>query len=206
MLIVVEHPLCSHDIAIVRDRRSDSATFRRAMHRIGLHVCLAATQHLPTQPTNVETPLEEATCSIVARPIVAVAILRAGLMLLEPMLELVPGARVGYLGLRRDEATLQPEQYYRRLPPLDERSSVVLLDPMVATGGSAAAAVEVLLESGARDITLACVLAAPEGIARLSASYPALRIVTAMIDRELDQRGYIRPGLGDAGDRAFGTE
>lgn len=206
MLIVVEHPLCLHDVAIVRDRRSDRATFRRAMHRIGLHVCLAATQHLPTQQTNIETPLEEATCSIVARPIVAVAILRAGLMLLEPMLELAPGARVGYLGLRRDEATLQPEQYYRRLPPLDEHSSVVLLDPMVATGGRAAAAVEVLLESGARDITLACVLAAPEGIARLSASYPALRIVTAVIDRELDQRGYIRPGLGDAGDRAFGTE
>lgn len=206
MLVVVEHPLCCHDVAIVRDRRSDSATFRRAMHRIGFHVCLAATQHLPTQPARVETPLEETTCSVITRPIVAVAILRAGLLLLDPILELAPGARVGYLGVRRDEATLQPEQYYRRLPAIDEHTSVVVLDPMVATGGSATVAVATLLDAGARDITLACVLAAPEGIARLSTTYPMLRIVTAVLDRELDQRGFIRPGLGDAGDRAFGTE
>jgi uracil phosphoribosyltransferase len=206
MLTIVDHPLCAHDLAIVRNRQSDSATFRQAMHRIGLHICCAATQHLAVQEVRIETPLEMTTCSVVARPIVAVAILRAGLLLLDPMLELAPSARVGYLGIRRNEQTLQPERYYFRLPPVDEQCSVVILDPMVATGGSAESAVESLYEAGAQDITLACVLASPMGIERLLQRYSTLRIVAAALDRELDQRGFIRPGLGDAGDRAYGTE
>lgn len=206
MVIVVEHPLCACDLRTVRDRSTDSATFRQAMHRIGLHVCLAAVQHLPVQEVAVETPLERTTGAVLLSRVVAVPILRAGLMFLDAFLTVLPTAAVGYIGLRRNEQTLQPEQYYWRMPALDAQTSVVVLDPMLATGGSAAAAIEQLTCAGVRDITLACALAAPEGVERIMQAFPNVRIVAAALDRQLNDRGFILPGLGDAGDRAFGTE
>ncbi|MCX8051951.1 MAG: uracil phosphoribosyltransferase [Chlorobi bacterium] len=205
MLIVVEHPLCACDLTVVRDRRTDSALFRGAMHRIGMHVCLAATQHLALEPITVSTPLEETTGYKLARRVVAVPILRAGLMFLEPMIHVLPTVEVGFIGLRRDEETLQPTEYYWKVPPLDENASVVVLDPMLATGGSAAWAIERLVAAGARDVTLACAIAAPEGIERIETAFPDVRIVAAALDRQLDEHGFILPGLGDAGDRSFAT-
>ncbi len=206
MLIVVDHPACACDLRTVRDRRTDSAAFRQAMHRIGLHVCIVATQHVAVRQVAVETPLEMTVGAELDRAIVAVPILRAGLMFLDAMLTIVPNAAVGYIGLRRNEQTLQPEQYYWRMPPLDARTNVVVLDPMLATGGSACSAIEQLKAAGASDITLACAIAAPEGVEHLTGVFPDVRIVTASLDRQLNDHGFILPGLGDAGDRAFGTE
>lgn len=206
MLIVVEHPLCARELSIARDRRTDSAVFRQAMYRLGLHVCSVATQHLPLRSYPLRTPLEETTGYELAGRVVVVPILRAGLMFLEPMVQLLPTAQIGYIGLRRNEATLTAEEYYWRMPPIDTRTSVIVLDPMLATGGSVAAAIERLRAAGAQDITVACAIAAPEGIERIATAYPDVRIVAAAIDRQLDERGYILPGLGDAGDRACGTE
>jgi uracil phosphoribosyltransferase len=206
MLVVVEHPLCACDVRTVRDRHTDAATFRQAMHRIGLHVSLAALQHLPVRSVAVETPLEQTTGAMLDRHVVAVPILRAGLMFLDAFLTVLPNAAVGYVGLRRNEETLEPEQYYWRMPELDEQSSVVVLDPMLATGGSASAAIEQIASRGVRDITLACAIAAPEGIERIMHNYPEVRIVAAALDRQLNEHGFILPGLGDAGDRAFGTD
>ncbi|MCS7000927.1 MAG: uracil phosphoribosyltransferase [Bacteroidota bacterium] len=206
MLILVEHPLCAVDLTVVRDQGSDHTAFRAAMQRIGLHVCLQATRHLPVEPVAVETPLEQTTGYRLYHRIVAVPILRAGLLFLDPMLQVVPTAYVGFIGLRRQEDTLQVEHYYWRMPPLDERTAVVVLDPMLATGGSATAALLQLMQAGAQEITIACAIAAPEGVERIATMFPAVRIVAAALDRQLNAHGFIVPGLGDAGDRAFGTE
>lgn len=202
---VLQHPLLARDVAVARSRCTDAASFRSALQRIGYHLAIAALEHVSVEPIEIETPLEKTTGYRLAQRIVLVPIVRAGLVLLEPFLHVVPDAAVGYIGLRRNEQTLEPTEYYWNVPALDGTCSVVVLDPMLATGGSSLHAVQRLLDSGARDVTVAAVIAAPEGVERLELHVPHVRIVTAALDRELNDRGFILPGLGDAGDRAFGT-
>lgn len=203
-LTVVEHPLAGHLLAELRDVRTEPERFRTITHRLATVLALEATRTLGVRPATVETPLTTAQAQLIARPVVAVPILRAGLGLLDPVTSLLPEVRVGYAGLERDEATLQPTSYYLKVPHLED-ASVLLLDPMLATGGSAAFATSLLKERGAADVTLVCVVAAPEGVRRLTEQHPDVRVVTAALDDGLNDVGYIVPGLGDFGDRLFGT-
>lgn len=204
-LHVVRHPLVEDVLAALRDRRTPSAEFRRLAHRASLLVVAEATRGLALQDTTVETPLETAGCRTLAGRIVAVPVLRAGLGMLDAFLELVPSAAVGYFGLERDERTAVARRYYEKVPKDLGGSVVHLLDPMLATGGSAAMALEGLRELGARQVRLLCIVAAPEGVAHLEAAAPDAEIYTAALDRQLNDRKYILPGLGDFGDRLFGT-
>jgi uracil phosphoribosyltransferase len=204
-LHVVDHPLAGHLVAGLRDTRTDPERFRVLSRRLSTVLAIEATRGLATTTGKVETPLDVATTTVLTRTVVAVPILRAGLGLLEPVLELLPDVQVGYAGLERDEQTLQPSSYYLKVPPLADRS-VLLLDPMLATGGSAAFASTLLKEHGATELQLVCVVAAPEGVARMTEEHPDVRIVTAALDDGLNELGYIVPGLGDFGDRLFGTE
>lgn len=165
---------------------------------------IEATRDLPTLPSTVHTPIEEATGRTLARPIVAVPILRAGLGMLDTVVELFPEVRVGYLGLQRDEATFEPSEYYSKLPPMND-ADVFVLDPMLATGGSSVAALDAVKEAGAGDIRMVSVVAAPEGIKAVENAHPDVDIYTACVDRELNEMAYIMPGLGDFGDRLYGT-
>ncbi|MGH8908282.1 MAG: uracil phosphoribosyltransferase [Egibacteraceae bacterium] len=201
---VVDHPLAGHLLAGLRDVRTAPERFRHLARRLSTVLVLEATRDLPVQDDLVMTPLQDATARVLARPVVAVPILRAGLGLLEAATDLFPDVRVGYAGLERDEETLEPTSYYLKVPPL-AAASVLLLDPMLATGGSATFAATLLKDRGADDVRLVCVVAAPEGIARLAKAHPDVRVVTAAIDDGLNDRGFILPGLGDFGDRLFGT-
>ncbi len=204
--IVLDHPLIQHKLVLLRDRKTPGSLFRQVLGEIGLILAVEATRHLPTEPVAVETPLERcAGQRLPSLDPVLVPVLRAGLALLPPFQELLPTAKVGHLGLRRDHDTLVPVPYYRNFPPLLGSRQVFLLDPMLATGGSASEAVRQLKDEGARDLTLASLIAAPEGLARMEADHPDVRIVVAVLDRCLNEKGYILPGLGDAGDRVFGT-
>ncbi len=203
-LTVVPHPLAGHLLAALRDHRTEPERFRVLSRRLSAVLALEATRDLPTRPVTVTTPVGETTVRVLDSTVVAVPILRAGLGLLEAVTDLLPDVAVGYAGLERDEATLQPTSYYLKVPPLEGRT-VLLLDPMLATGGSASFAVRLLEERGATDVRLVCVVAAPEGVERLRADHPGVRVVTAALDEGLDDRGYIVPGLGDFGDRLFGT-
>jgi len=191
-------------LADLRDRNTPPPLFRLLAKRLALVLCLEATKTMPTTPVEVETPLARAAGARLAQPLVAVPVLRAGLGMLDAVTELFPEVTVGYVGLERDHATFEPSLYYSKLPPLEGRA-VLLLDPMLATGASAAAACGELEKAGAAQITLLSVVSAPEGIARLQHLHPAVDIVTASIDDGLDQHAYIVPGLGDFGDRLFGT-
>jgi uracil phosphoribosyltransferase len=201
---VVDHPLARHLLAGLRDRSTQPERFRHLSRRLSTLLVLEATRNLPTRRTTVTTPLAEAEADLLVGNVVAVPILRAGLGLLEAATELLPDVQVGYAGLERDERTFAPTTYYLKVPELRERS-VLLLDPMLATGGSAAFAVRLLEERGASDVQLVCVVASPQGIQRLQSEHPDVRIVTAAVDEGLDERAYIVPGLGDFGDRLFGT-
>ncbi|HET9977288.1 MAG TPA: uracil phosphoribosyltransferase [Burkholderiaceae bacterium] len=203
---VLDHPLIQHKLTLLRDRERSTSGFRRLLHEIGMLMAYELTRDMPTQAVEVETPLERTTGRMIdGKKTVLVPILRAGLGLVDGMLEVVPGARVGHIGLYRDPATLAAVEYYLKMPEhLAERDAIVL-DPMLATGHSAAAAVTRLKAAGPRSIRLACLLAAPEGLAHLRAVHPDLPIFTCAIDRCLNEHGYILPGLGDAGDRIFGT-
>ena len=203
-LTVVEHPLAGHLLAELRDVRTEPEPFRTIARRLATVLVLEATRGLETATDVVHTPLRDAKAHLLARPVVAVPILRAGLGLLEAVTALLPQVRVGYAGLERDEETLQPTSYYLKVPELRD-ASVLLLDPMLATGGSASFAASLLKERGATDVTLVCVVAAPEGVQRLAAEHPDVRVVTAALDEGLNDVGYIVPGLGDFGDRLFGT-
>jgi uracil phosphoribosyltransferase len=200
------HPLIQHKLTLLRDRERSTSGFRRLLHEIGMLMAYELTRDMPTQAVEVQTPLERMTGRLIdGKKIVLVPILRAGLGLVDGMLEVVPGARVGHIGLYRDPATLAAVEYYFKMPDhLHERDAIVL-DPMLATGHSAAAAVTRLKAAGPRSIRLACLLAAPEGIAHLHAVHPDVALTTCAIDRCLNEHGYILPGLGDAGDRIFGT-
>lgn len=203
-LTVVEHPLAGHLLAGLRDATTPPERFRHLAKRLSTVLVLEATRGLRTVGREVTTPLERTTVPVLDGAVVAVPILRAGLGLLEAVTDLLPDVHVGYAGLERDEETLQPTSYYLKVPDLAGRS-VLLLDPMLATGGSAAFACTVLKEHGATDIQLVCVVAAPEGVRRLAEQHPDVRVVTAALDTGLNEVGYIVPGLGDFGDRLFGT-
>jgi uracil phosphoribosyltransferase len=204
-LNVVSHPLVDDALGALRDVRTPSADFRRLAHRVSLLVVAEATRDLLTAETRVETPLEGTTARVLARRVVAVPVLRAGLGMLDAFLELVPSAEVGYFGLERNEETAVARRYYEKVPRNLDGAAVYLLDPMLATGGSAAMAIDGLLGLGATRVRLLCVVAAPEGVAFLERAAPETEVFTAALDRELNDRKYILPGLGDFGDRLFGT-
>ena len=204
--IVLDHPLVHHKLSYLRDRKTSGSQFRLLVEELGLLLAVEATQILPTESVAIETPLERTQARrLLPLDPVLVPVLRAGLGLVPSFLKLLPTAKVGHLGLYRDHNTLVPVPYYRNFPPILEERHVFVLDPMLATGGSASEAVRQLKTAGAKTITLASVLAAPEGIERVLNDHPDLRVVVAAVDRCLNERGYILPGLGDAGDRMFGT-
>ena len=201
---VVDHALAGHLLAQLRTEGTAPPVFRTLAKRLALTLALEAIRDLPTTEITVQTPLEETTGHVLG-DLVAVPILRAGLGMLEAVTELFPEVAVGYIGLERDEASLEPQSYYRKLPPVQGRH-VLILDPMLATGGSGSAATSAVKEGGPTSIRFVCVVAAPEGIRRMEADHPDVPIFTAAIDRQLNANGYILPGLGDFGDRLFGTE
>ncbi len=201
---VVDHPLAKSMLTALRDRATPPPLFRLLAKRLALVLCLEATRSVPTAAVEVETPLVRTTGARLAQALVAVPVLRAGLGMLEAVTELFPEVTVGYVGLERDHATFEPSLYYSKLPPLEGRAAL-LLDPMLATGASASAACDALEKAGAAQITLLSVVSAPEGIDRLQRLHPGVHIVTASIDDGLNQYAYIVPGLGDFGDRLFGT-
>jgi len=201
---VIDHPLAQHLLARLRDETTPPPLFRTIAKRLTIALVLEAVRDLPTVEVEVRTPLEPAPGRVVSPDLVAVPILRAGLGMLEAVTELFPEVTVGYIGLERDDATLAPASYYHKLPPLEGRH-VLLLDPMLATGGSADRASTSILEGGPAHLAFVCIVSAPEGIARMEREHPGVPIFTAAIDRELNASGYILPGLGDFGDRLFGT-
>jgi uracil phosphoribosyltransferase len=202
---LVQHPIVQDALTSLRDRATKASHFRRLAHRLSLIVVTEATRKLPMALARVETPLETAQGEVLSGDVVVVPVLRAGLGMVEAVFELLPHARVGHIGLQRDERTALASSYYVRLPQEVSGSTVLIVDPMLATGGSALAAIEFLQQAGARDIRLLSIVAAPEGIAAVEATYPALPIFTAAVDRELDVHKFILPGLGDFGDRLYGT-
>lgn len=205
-LTVVTHPLVQHKLTIMRDKDTSTASFRQLLREISQLLAYEVTREMDVTTKRIETPLCEMDAPVLAgRKMVLVSILRAGNGLLDGILELVPSARVGFVGLYRDEETLQPVQYYCKLPPDLGDRLVIAVDPMLATGNSSAAAVDLLKAAGARNIRFLCLLAAPEGVARMKEAHPDVPIVTAALDERLNEKGYIVPGLGDAGDRMFGT-
>lgn len=203
-LTVVEHPLAGHLLAGLRDAATPPERFRHLARRLATVLVLEATRELPASEREVSTPVAPAPARVLAQSVVAVPILRAGLGLLDAVTDLLPDVSVGYAGLERDEGTLRPSSYYLKVPEMTGRP-VLLLDPMLATGGSAAFASRLLKERGATDIRLVCVVAAPEGVARMGKEHPDVRVWTAALDDGLNDVGYIVPGLGDFGDRLFGT-
>ncbi len=205
-LTVVEHPLVQHKLTIMRDESTSTGEFRRLLREISQLIAYEVTRELPMTTKRIKTPMVEMDApTLDGRKLALVSILRAGNGLLDGMLELVPSARVGFVGLYRDEETLEPVQYYYKAPSeLDERL-VIAVDPMLATGNSSVAAIDLLKKQGAKNIRFLCLLAAPEGVARMKEAHPDVPIVTAALDERLNEKGYILPGLGDAGDRMFGT-
>jgi uracil phosphoribosyltransferase len=205
-IIILDHPLAHHKIALLRDRRTPVILFRSLTEELGLMLAVEATRNLPTEALEVETPLEKMDgLSLTKLDPALVPVLRAGLGLVPSFLKLLPNAKVGHIGMYRDHTSLKPVPYYRNFPPFLEARTVYILDPMLATGGSASEAVQEVKDAGAKDITLVSVIAAPEGLARMEKDHPDVRIVVGAVDRELNEKGYILPGLGDAGDRIFGT-
>ncbi|MDD2762927.1 MAG: uracil phosphoribosyltransferase [Opitutaceae bacterium] len=203
-LTIIQHPLGIHVLTHLRDKTTKPALFRTLSHQLTLLLALEATRDLATEEKAVDTPLESTTGRVLAKPLAVVPILRAGLGMVEPFLELFPDICVGYIGLERDHVTAIAHSYYCKLPPLEGRR-VLVVDPMLATGGSAVQALEVVKAAGARDLALVCIVAAPEGVALVAQRHPAVPIFTAALDRELNGKKYILPGLGDFGDRLYGT-
>ena len=205
MTTVVDHPLLQRALTRLRDRETTHGDFRRTLNDAAAILAYEALRSLPVEPLSVRTPLEPTEGVHLAREVVVVPVLRAGLGLVDGFVRFVPEARVGHLGMYRDEQTHDPVDYYSNVPAAVREARVFVLDPMLATGGSAAGAINHLKRRGAQDITFVCVVAAPEGVARLAEYHPDVDVFTAAIDRELDGNAFIRPGLGDAGDRIFGT-
>ena len=205
MLRVLEHPLASHILTHLRDRTTKPATFRTLAYQLTLMLAIDATRDLSTEEKAVETPLEGTTGRVLAhQPIVVVAILRAGVSMVQPFLDIFPDVSVGYVGLERDHVTAVARNYYCKLPPLAGRR-VFVVDPMLASGGSAAQAIEVVKANGAENPRLVCIIAAPEGVSEVTKHHPDASIHVGVIDRALNERKYILPGLGDFGDRLYGT-
>jgi len=206
-LTVVDHPLVQHKLSIMRDKNTSTASFRRLLHEISQLLAYEITREMDMTTRTIETPMETMDAPVLAgKKMALISILRAGNGLLDGVLELIPAARVGFVGLYRDEETLEPVQYYFKVPENLEDRIVIAVDPMLATGNSSAAAIDLLKQAGATNIRFMCLLAAPEGVARMKEAHPDVPIVTAALDRCLNEKGYIMPGLGDAGDRMFGTK
>lgn len=203
--ILIENPLISRDITYLRNFETKEYQFRLAVRRIAYILASEISKEFTTTEIEVETPLEKTKGYKLTKQIVLVPVLRAGLSLVNSFIEMIPQAKVGHIGLQRDEETLQPVDYYYKAPKHLDISTVIVLDPMLATGGSASAAVQFLKDKGAHEILMASLIASPEGVERLSSDHPDVKIFTAALDRELNDLGYILPGLGDAGDRTFGT-
>jgi uracil phosphoribosyltransferase len=203
-LVVVEHPVLADRLTVLRDRTTGHGTFRQALFEASAILAVEAARQLPVVEVSIETPLEPTTGSRLPREIAVVPVLRAGLGMVDPFLRLLPDARVGHVGVYRDE-THTPVDYYERLPPGLSDAHVFVLDPMLATGGSAVHALDRLKAAGARRLTLVCLVVAPEGLRAVEQHHPDVPVWTAAVDRQLDENAYIRPGLGDAGDRVFGT-
>ena len=202
---IVDHPLVHDALVSLRDKQTAPDHFRRAATRISVLLAAEAMRDVPTMTTTVETPLGPTTGSRIGTDVVVVPVLRAGLGMLDAVLELMPHARVGHIGLQRDEMTAVASQYYAKLPPDLAASYVLMIDPMLATGGSAVAALDLLQRAGAQAIRIVCIVAAPEGIRFVEQHHPDVHIYTPVVDRELNAQKYIVPGLGDFGDRLYGT-
>ncbi|HSE82786.1 MAG TPA: uracil phosphoribosyltransferase [Gaiellaceae bacterium] len=204
---VVDHPLVQHKLGLLRDQETPTQYFRQLVNELAVLLTYEVTKDLPVEEVAIATPLERVTVPrISGKKVAVVPILRAGIGMLDGVLSLVTAARVGFIGLYRNEETLQPVEYYVKLPADVAERDVILLDPMLATGNSTAAAVDILKKAGAQSVRMIAIIAAPEGLERLHAAHPDVHVVIASIDRALDERGYIVPGLGDAGDRLYGTK
>lgn len=204
MLHVLNHPLGEHILTHLRDRTTKPATFRTLAYQISLLLALEVTRDLATEDHAIDTPLEKTTGRVLAQPLAVIPILRAGLGMVQPFTDLFPDVSVGYVGLERDHFTAVARSYYQKLPPLAGKR-VIAVDPMLATGGSAVQALDALLAEGATDLYLVCIVASPDGVRTVQTAHPTVPIFTAAIDRELSVRKYILPGLGDFGDRLYGT-
>ena len=206
-LTIVGHPLIQHKLTLMRDKDTPTAEFRRLLREISQLLAYEITRELPLTTRRIETPMQAMDAPLLdGKKLALISILRAGNGLLDGVLELIPSARVGFVGLYRDEETLQPVQYYFKVPEDLGDRVVIALDPMLATGNSSAATVDLLKDAGATDIRFLCLLAAPQGVARMKEAHPDVPVVTAALDEGLTEKGYIYPGLGDAGDRMFGTQ
>ncbi|WP_101068963.1 uracil phosphoribosyltransferase [Roseovarius salinarum] len=205
-LTIVTHPLVQHKLTLMRQRDTTSAMFRQLLREISQLLAYEVTRDLPMTETAIETPMAPMSApDLAGRDLALISILRAGNGLLDGMLDLMPWARVGFVGMQRNEETLQPEQYYFKVPDALDARRVIVVDPMLATGNTAVAALDRLKQAGARDLRFLCLLAAPEGADRLAQAHPDVPAITAALDDRLDEHGYILPGLGDAGDRIYGT-
>ena len=202
---VISHPLVQHNLTRLRDKRTRPQEFRRVLSEMAALMLYEATRSFAVRPMNVQTPLAPARGYHLEREVVLVPVLRAGLGMLDSILQLIPHARVGFIGLKREESTQRAMFYHKRLPPDLTKFEVVLIDPMLATGGSTVAAMNLLAELGAKHVRMVNLIAAPEGVRHVRKFYPRLPIFTAVVDKKLNQKGYILPGLGDAGDRLFGV-
>jgi uracil phosphoribosyltransferase len=205
MHVLIDHPCVQHKLALIRDVATGHKKFRELATEITEFVCYEALKNVNTREVEVETPLEVATCRMIDHDIVVVPVLRAGVGMLEGILELVPTARVGFIGLYRDEETKEPVSYYERFPPQAKNGTCIIIDPMLATGGSTVAAIDRLKAFGAEDIFVICIVTCPEGLEFVAQHHPDVPVYTAAIDNYLNENKYIVPGLGDAGDRLFGT-
>lgn len=205
-LVVFQHPLISHKMAIIRDKKTSTKEFKELVSEIGALITYEITRDLKTKTKEVLTPIELTTCNVLDEPVVIVPILRAGLGMVEGIIDIIPTAKVGHIGLYRNEKTLEPTDYYSKFPEEIKDGLVLLIDPMLATGGSAARAIDILKEHGAKRIKFVGLVGCPEGVVKLQASHPDVPIYLASLDSHLNEDGYIVPGLGDCGDRLFGTK
>ena len=204
---VFDHPLIQHKLSILRDKNTSVKEFRELISEITMLMCYEATRDLPLEPVEIETPVAKATVNRIAgKKLAIVPILRAGLGMVDGMVSMIPNAKVGHIGLFRDPQTLEPVKYYFKMPPDIEERDVIVVDPMLATGGSASAAIQFLKDDGVKHIKLMCIIGAPEGVERMQKDHPDVDIYVAALDDHLNDHGYIVPGLGDAGDRIFGTK
>tara|TARA_B100000963_G_scaffold357622_1_gene380270 strand:- start:1 stop:633 length:633 start_codon:yes stop_codon:yes gene_type:complete len=205
-LTIIDHPLVQHKLSLMRRKETPSATFRQLLWETSMLLAYEVTRDLPLTTISLDTPLCRMQAPVIdGKKLALVSILRAGNGLLDGLLEVIPAARVGFVGLYRDEETLEPVEYYLKVPPQLDQRLVIAVDPMLATGNSSVAAIERLKREGANDLRMLCLLAAPEGVERMKEVHPDVPIFTAALDEKLNERGYIVPGLGDAGDRMFGT-
>ena len=205
-VFIMDHPLIQHKLTLLRDKHTGTMEFRALVSEIETLICYEATRDLPLKEVETETPLVKATTKVIAgRKLAIVPILRAGLGMVDGMMKLVPAAKVGHIGLYRDHKTLQPVEYYSKLPSDIPERDVIVLDPMLATGGSAVDAISIIKRSNPKSIKFLCIIAAPEGVKALTEAHPDVQVYCAAVDERLNENGYILPGLGDAGDRIFGT-